>query len=45
MSTGCIVAGQYGILVPTIFVIDQTSRIVLSLIEASPGGTLTCPHM
>jgi hypothetical protein len=38
MPTGCIVAGQYGILVPTIFVIDLTSRIVLSLIEAAGAG-------
>ncbi len=38
MPTGCIVARQYGILVPTIFVIDLTSRIVLSLIEAAGAG-------
>ena len=44
-DAGCAVAEQYGILWPATFVIDQTSRIVLSLIEAAPGGALTCANV
>jgi peroxiredoxin len=37
----CLVAGQYGISAPTTFVIDQAGTIVLSLIDAVPGSSLT----
>jgi peroxiredoxin len=40
-DAGCLVAGQYGISAPTTFVIDQAGTIVLSLIDAVPGSSLT----
>ena len=40
-DAGCLVAGQYGISAPTTFVIDQAGTIVLSLIDAIPGSSLT----
>jgi peroxiredoxin len=40
-DAGCLVAGQYGISGSTTFVIDQAGTIVLSLIDASPGSSLT----
>jgi peroxiredoxin len=40
-DAGCLVASQYGISAPTTFVIDQAGTIVLSLIDAVPGSSLT----
>lgn len=40
-DAGCLVADQYGISAPTTFVIDQAGTIVLSLIDAIPGSSLT----
>jgi peroxiredoxin len=40
-DAGCLIAGQYGISAPTTFVIDQAGTIVLSLINAVPGSSLT----
>jgi peroxiredoxin len=40
-DAGCLVAGQYGISGPATFVIDQADTIVLSLIDAVPGSSLT----
>lgn len=40
-DAGCLVAGQYGISAPTTFVVDQAGTIVLSMIDAVPGSSLT----
>lgn len=44
-DVGHIVAGQYGISAPASFVIDRTAMIVLSLIDAVPGGDLSCANI